>query len=69
VSCPWPVIVAPFRARFGARRIAEKKHDMAHEETQKKSFGVGRIAKKKARYGARRKKKNTHCARRNQQNT
>lgn len=24
VSCPWPVTVAPFRARFGARRIAEK---------------------------------------------
>ena len=42
---------------------------MAHEETQKKSFGVGKIAKKTARYGARRKKKNTHCARRNQQNT
>ena len=38
VSCPWPVTVAPFRARFGARKIAEKKHDMAHEETQKKKF-------------------------------
>ena len=61
MSCPWPVTVAPFRARFGTRRIAEKKRDMAHEETQK-NFGAGRIAKKTARYGARRKKKKTRIA-------
>ena len=81
VSCPWPVTVAPFRARFGARRTAEKNTIWRTKKRKKKRFGAGRIAEKKhdtaneetqkkARYGAqRKKKKSTHCARRNQQNT
>jgi hypothetical protein len=49
VSCPWPVTVAPFRARFGARRIAEKntiwrtkkekRARIAHEEINKTRDG------------------------------
>ena len=70
VSCPWPVTVAPFRARFGARRIAEKKHDMAHEETQRKKIWCRKNRKKKQHDMAHEeRKKSTHCARRNQQNT
>ena len=75
VSCLTSVTVARSRAPFGARRKPQKKHDLVHEENQKKArFGARRKVKKKhglvheestkkARFGARRKteKSTTWC--------
>ena len=54
VSCPWPVTVAPFRARFGARRTAEKNTIWRTKKRKKKNDLVQEESQKKTRYGKRR---------------
>ena len=62
VSCPWPVTVAPFRARFGARRIAEKNTIWRTKKRKEKRFGAGRIAKKNSTIWRTKKEKKARIA-------